>query len=168
MPKEKKQTYLLVAGTVIIAFFMIWINTYIRQSKQFKLGEKYYQSEDYSRAITAYESALHMYTPFSSKIEKSAQKLWDIGQMFERKNNIDMALIAYRSLRSSFYAVRWLVTPGQEWIKRCEDKIDQLVKKQAEEEERLKEELRMEELQESQEDTEQQKETEQSSSLTDK
>jgi hypothetical protein len=64
-----------------------------------------------------------MYIPFHPTIEKAAQRLWQIGENNEKLGDINRALITYRSLRSSFYADHWLVTPGQDWIKRCDKKI---------------------------------------------
>ena len=54
--------------------------------------------------------------------------LWQIGETLERQGDTDKALIAYRALRSSFYAAHWLITPGQAWIARCDAKIAQLTK----------------------------------------
>jgi len=73
-----------------------------------------------------------MYIPFHPMVEKSARQLWNIAESSERRGDINRALIAYRALRSSFYADRWLVTPGKEWIARCDTKIAALVPLQKE------------------------------------
>ena len=75
------------------------------------------------KAITGYESAIRMYLPFAPGVERSAERLWSIGETSEQKGDIEMALVAYRSLRSAFYGVQWLRQPGEEWIKRCDAKI---------------------------------------------
>ena len=87
-------------------------------------GEKAFAAGDYKTAISDYETAIHMYTPFSGYVPASAQRLWEIGQGFENAGEYDWSLIAYRSLRSSFYAVRSLYTPYKDWIERSEKQID--------------------------------------------
>jgi len=115
----------------LVCLVLIWASTYYRQRVQFQKGEAALKSGDYIAAIAGYESAIHMYTPGSSLVELSAQKLWAIGSDFERGGNLLRALIAYRSLRSSFYAARGLYTPGQQWIDRCDRKIAELLDAQA-------------------------------------
>lgn len=102
---------------------MIWGRTYYSQWKQFNIGEEAFRKGNMRDAVTGYESAIHMYTPGSSMVKKSIDRLWEIGDMFERRNEYDWALLSYRSLRSSLYAVRSFYTPYPEWIERCDKKI---------------------------------------------
>jgi hypothetical protein len=69
-----------------------------------------------------------MYTPFSSLVQKSAARIWTIGGKLEKAGDRERALIAYRALRSSFYAAKGLHTPGKAWISRCDEKIASLAK----------------------------------------
>ena len=55
--------------------------------------------------------------------KKICQQLWQIGDMFEHQKQPDWALLAYSSIRSSFYASRSFYTPGKDWINRCDEKI---------------------------------------------
>jgi len=129
---DKAKT-IAVNGLVIAvaALLLIWGNTWYRQRTQFNRGETARAAGDQIAAIAGYEAAIHMYTPGSSLVQESAAKLWSIGEGFERGGDPARALIAYRSLRSSFYAVRGLNAPGMEWIARCDDRIAALVKAQA-------------------------------------
>ena len=77
-------------------------------------------------AIREYDTSMHFFFPFSPYMDKSARRLWQIGEMFENRGQLDWAEIAYQSLRSSFYAVRSFYTPGKDWINRCDDKIADL------------------------------------------
>ena len=122
----------------LIAVALIWADTLYRQHTQFANGEKAMAAGDFTAAVAGYESAIHMYTPASSLVERSAERLWEIGEGLEQRGDRVRALIAYRSLRSSFYAVRGLSSPGKKWIVRCEEKIALLVKQsQAEEQQFL-------------------------------
>jgi hypothetical protein len=128
---EKLKT-IAVNGLVIavVAIVLVWGNTWQRQRTQFQRGEAALAAGNYIAAIAGYESAIHMYTPGSSTVERSAEKLWALAEAFERGGDPTRALVAYRYLRSSFYAVRGLTTPGREWIARCDDKIALLVRLQ--------------------------------------
>jgi hypothetical protein len=129
---EKAKTIAInVAAIALIAIVLIWGNTWYRQWSQFDRGEKALTAADYIAAIADYESAIHMYTPGSPLVERSAERLWGIGEGFERSGDPERALIAYRALRSSFYAVRGLYTPGADWIARSDAKIETLVRLQA-------------------------------------
>lgn len=118
------------AVLALISILLIWGNTLYRQHVQFGRGEKAIAAGDFPGAVAGFESAIHMYTPGSSLVERSAQRLWEIGQLTERQGDVARALIAYRSLRSSFYAVAGLTSPGKEWIERCDARIAVLVKMQ--------------------------------------
>lgn len=110
---------------------LLWGNTLARQRLQFSRGEEALSRGDFVAAVAGYEAAIHMYTPWSSPVKKSAGRLWALGEEMERKGDEARALIAYRSLRSSFYAVRGLTSPGAEWIALCDKKIAKLVAKRS-------------------------------------
>ena len=130
---DRIRTILLNAAvTFLICLLLFFAGTWWRMQAQFDLGENALRRGDFTGAVAGYESAIHMYIPYNKTIEKSAQQLWSIGENNERLGDINRALIAYRALRSSFYADRWLVTPGMEWIVRCDKKIAALVPHQKE------------------------------------
>ncbi|MGA7826079.1 MAG: hypothetical protein WCA04_00330 [Geobacteraceae bacterium] len=114
---------ILIAATFVVLF---WGNTLFRQHSQFSRGEQALARKDYIAAISDYSSAIHMYTPGSSLVETAASRLWSLGESLERAGATEKALIAYRSLRSSWYAIRGLTNPGREWIARCDEKIAEL------------------------------------------
>jgi tetratricopeptide (TPR) repeat protein len=128
---KAKTIALNVAVTAFIAIILIWGTTWYRQMSQFSRGEAAFAAGDSTAAIAGYEAALHMYTPASPLNERAATRLLALGEALERRGDLDRALIAYRSLRSSWYAVCWLTQPGEEWIARCDRKITELVQVQA-------------------------------------
>jgi tetratricopeptide (TPR) repeat protein len=125
---------IVVNGAVIICLCLLlfYSATWWSMHTQFALGEAALTRGDFTGAVAGYESAIHMYIPGNPAIEKAAQQLWRIGEANERLGDITRALIAYRSLRSSFYAVQWLKTPGTGWIARCDGKIASLIPLQRE------------------------------------
>ena len=58
-------------------------------------------------------------------VRRSAERLWEIGMHAEQQGNINLALIATRTIRRSFYAARSFYTPGTDWIKKCDVKIEE-------------------------------------------
>jgi tetratricopeptide (TPR) repeat protein len=116
----------------LISLLLLFAGTWWRMSSQFRLGENAFRTGDFTGAVAGYESALHMYIPYHPTIEKAAEKLWQIGESNERLGDVNRALIAYRSLRSSFYADHWLTTPGIPWIEKCDKKIAALIPLQQE------------------------------------
>jgi tetratricopeptide (TPR) repeat protein len=126
--KDKAQSIALhIIIAAAISLILIWANIQYRQWSQYTTGEQALKRGDVIAAISAYDAAIHMYTPFSPLIERSAERLWQLGQAFEQRGERERALLAYRSLRSSFYAVRWLVSPGTGWIAKCDTRIASLV-----------------------------------------
>jgi hypothetical protein len=120
----------LVNGIVIaiVSILLFAAATQFRQWSQFSRGEKALAAGDQLNAIAGFESAIHMYTPFSPLVEQAAARLWDIGRNLEARGESEKALIAYRALRSSFYATHGLFRPGMKWIGSCDEKIRLLAK----------------------------------------
>ena len=112
---------------ILASLLMVYGNVRIRQHEQYREGVAGEQAGSFMKGLTGYESAIRMYTPFSSTVERSAQRIWAMAEDAEKRNNPPQALAAYRSLRSAFYATRWLAQPGGRWIERCDRKIAVLV-----------------------------------------
>jgi hypothetical protein len=128
---EKVKTIAVnVAFIALVSVLLLWGNTYYRQQAQFEKGEQAVAARDFLGAVAGYESAIHMYTPASSLVDRSAQRLWELGGLAAQGGDPQRALIAYRALRSSFYAVAGLNSPGQVWIQKCDAQIAQLLRLQ--------------------------------------
>jgi len=125
---------IVINGMVIIGISLLLFcaATWWRMRAQFGLGEAALARGDFAGAVAGYESAIHMYIPSHPLVERAAQQLWNIAETNERQGDITRALIAYRSLRSSFYAAQWFKIPGRDWIARCDRKIAALVPLQQE------------------------------------
>jgi hypothetical protein len=120
------RTKTIIVNAVFIAVVSILLfaaATQFRQWSQYNRGEKAFAARDHINAIAGFESAIHMYTPFSPFVERSASRLWIIGRDMESRGESEKALIAYRALRSAFYSTHGLTRPGMNWIALCDDKI---------------------------------------------
>jgi tetratricopeptide (TPR) repeat protein len=130
---ERTKSIMANGSVIILLSLLIFLaGTWWRMNSQFNQGEVALRNGDFTGAVAGFESALHMYIPYHPTIERAAGRLWQIGEANERLGDINRALIAYRSLRSSFYADHWLVTPGLAWIAKCDKKIASLAPLQRE------------------------------------
>jgi tetratricopeptide (TPR) repeat protein len=127
MVVNKKKYILNIPIVIMIILFMIFLKVYYNSKTEFEKAEAINRKNDYKTAVLHYERAIHWYTPYNKYVSISARRLWEIGNLAEDKGDVSLALKAYRSLRSSFYSVRSVYTPGKEWIIRCDDKIAILV-----------------------------------------
>lgn len=120
----------LVNGAVIavLALLLFAASTQWRQWVQYNRGNSALATGNHILAISGYEAAIHMYTPLSPLVERSAVRLWTIGEYLEARGDTERALIAYRALRSSFYSTHGLFRPGMRWIADCDAKIRSLAK----------------------------------------
>jgi hypothetical protein len=127
MNERVKSITLHIAIAAAASLVIIWGNTQYRQWDQYRRGEDAMAKGDVIAAISGYEAAIHMYTPLSPLVSRSSGRLWQLAQSLEQKGDYPRALVAYRSLRSSYYAVRSLYSPGLDWISRCDSRIEALV-----------------------------------------
>jgi len=114
---------LLIVGTVILFLAMVWARSFFGARESYLKAEEQLQNGNYIRAVTFYDRSMHWYTPFNPYVERAAQRLWEIGNRAEKQQDTKLALIAYRTIRHSFYAARSFYTPGKEWIEKCETRI---------------------------------------------
>jgi len=126
---KKILLHIFLISAIFVVLF--WGNTLFRQHRQFSLGEQAAARSEVIIAISAYASAIHMYTPGSSRVKTAASRLWSLGESLERAGDTERALIAYNSLRSSCYAIRGLTSPCSEWIARCDGKLAKLTAKRS-------------------------------------
>jgi hypothetical protein len=126
---DRTKTILVNAVFIaVVSILLFAAATQFRQWSQYNRGEQALTASDPINAIAGFESAIHMYTPFSPLVERSAKKLWTIGQELEARGETEKALIAYRALRSAFYSTHGLTSPGMNWIARCDEKIKLLAR----------------------------------------
>jgi hypothetical protein len=92
----------------------------------FYKGEELFYNKQYLMAITFFDRSIHWYTPFNPYIERSAEYLWQIGEQAEHDGDKKLSLIAFESIRNSYYSARNFYSPGTVWIRRCDHKMQQI------------------------------------------
>ena len=123
----------LILGLMVVALILVWSRALLGSIQAYHKGETFLEGRQYVRAITFFDRSIHWYTPFNPFVEKSAERLWEIGDQAEKEGDIQLALIAYRTIRNGFYGASHFVIPGKGWIKKSEEKIGSLMKKKGEE-----------------------------------
>lgn len=118
----------MVIGLIAIILVMIWARTFFGSMRNYQKARTYLNEEQYVRAITFFDRSIHWYTPFNPYVRKSAENLWKIGEYAEKQGDIQLALMAYRTIRRGFYAARSFYTPGKKWIYECDLKIYEIMK----------------------------------------
>jgi hypothetical protein len=127
--QDRTKTILVnVVFIAIVSISLFAAATLFRQWSQYQRGEKALAAHDQVNAIAGFESAIHMYTPISPLVERSASRLWVIGRDLELRGDHEKALVAFRALRSAFYSAHGLTRPGMNWIALCDEKIRLLAK----------------------------------------
>jgi hypothetical protein len=120
-----------IIGSVLLVMaiflFMTWLRCFYGSMEAYSTGEDLLKQKQMIRAITYFDRSIHWYTPWNPYVEKSAERLWEIGEWAEQEGDLTMALIAFRTIRGGFYAASHFITPGKEWIEKSESKIDRLV-----------------------------------------
>ena len=127
--EQLKTITINIAIIAVISLILLAGNTQYRQWSQLNKGEAAEKKGDLNQAVAGYEAAIHLYTPFSPLVTTAAENLWRMAESARQRGDKERALMTYRALRSSFYAATWLMQPGEEWIKRCDQRIAAIVKR---------------------------------------
>lgn len=114
---------------ILAAIFFVKVSSYAKVETT--RGDQAFQRQAYQEAITHYERAIKWYTPFSRSVKHAVERLWEIGSTAEQRNDLTIALAAYRSLRSGLYAVQSFHLPYPQRIVEAEAKIALLMAKVA-------------------------------------
>jgi hypothetical protein len=133
MVNYRKSPRALELVLLVIAVFLVltWVRAFYGSMKAYRTGEELLEQKQFIRAITYFDRSIHWYTPLNPYVERSARRLWEIGEQSKKDGDIKMALIAFRAIRGGFYSASHFTTPGKEWIEKSETMIAALSLKEA-------------------------------------
>ena len=120
----------LIFVLILIMFIAVWTRAFIGSMKDFSKGEDFFHDKQFIRATTFFNHTIHWYTPFNPYVERSAEYLWKISDFAEQIDDEKLSLIALESIRNSFYSVRSVYSPGEDWIEKSEKKIRDILQNQ--------------------------------------
>ncbi|MGD9022254.1 MAG: hypothetical protein PVJ62_00600 [Deltaproteobacteria bacterium] len=119
----------IAVGLSLVLLAAVWIRAFYGSMRAYQQGEAYFEKQEYVRAITFFDRSIHWYTPFNPYVRKSARHLWKICSRAEQQGDIQLALIAARTIRRGFLGTRSFYVPGRAWIRECDKKIASLTGK---------------------------------------
>lgn len=96
------------------------------QKNFFEAEEKLTQNKRHG-AVYHYQAAAAWYCPFNPYVKKSHDRLWQIGRKAELAGDGDLALEAYRAIRSSILGSRSFYTPEAETLREANERISILM-----------------------------------------
>jgi len=111
------------SSAAVLLLLILWVRVFYGSMQDYKTGETLLRENQTIRAITYFDRSLHWYAPLNPYVERSAKRLWEIGERAEQEKDTRLALIAYESIRNGFYGASHLFRPGKDWIQRAESKI---------------------------------------------
>lgn len=113
--------WLCVAVVVVLLRILFGGWSECRRGADELAGDRPYQ------AAIHYERAIRWYVPGSPYVGRAADALWDLGQASEDAGDADLALFAYRGLRSGAYATRSFYQPLPRRIAAADEHIAELM-----------------------------------------
>jgi amino acid permease len=126
MERSTSRAIIKIGSVVFFLLVILWGRVFYGSIQDYKTGETLLKENQTIRAITYFDRSLHWYAPLNPYLERSAKRLWEIGERAEKEGDIRMARIAFESIRNAFYGTSHVFTPGQKWIDRAETRIKKL------------------------------------------
>ena len=114
------------ASAAVLLLLILWVRVFYGSMQDYKTGETLLRENQTIRAITYFDRSLHWYAPLNPYVERSAKRLWEIGEKAEKEGDNRMARIAFESIRNAGYGTSHVFTPGQKWIDKAESRIKKL------------------------------------------
>jgi len=128
LPKRYRVSNVIVKAVplAVLVLLILWARVFYGSMQDYKTGETLLKENQTIRAITYFDRSLHWYAPLNPYVERSARRLWEIGEREEKAGDTRMARIAFESIRNACYGTSHVFTPGSEWIVRAESRIKRL------------------------------------------
>jgi hypothetical protein len=103
---------------VVVLLIMVLGRVYIGSVVEYNRAVEAAGANDEISAIIHHGRAIKWYAPLNPWVKDSAQALWDIGESAARRGDMETAIFAVETLRSSLHAARGPFQPMTEWIDR--------------------------------------------------
>ena len=118
----------LRAALVIAALFLVVAARVVTGAKaELEIAERHAQEGDLEAAIVHYRRAARWYAPFSPYHVQALGALGRIGAEAEQKPDVELALSAYRAVRSAILSTRSFYVPERERLEAADKRIASLM-----------------------------------------
>jgi len=117
-----------VTGCIVVAILAaIWIKVRVEAGHSLEQAQQLESQGELELSIVCYRRTVRWYSPLSSPVKQSIEGLWAIGQEYEQKGDSRIALLAYRSIRSSLIGIRSVYQPYEAFISKSSERIAALM-----------------------------------------
>ena len=118
-----------IVGVILVIVAMFWAETMHRAWREFKEAKKSEKAGDMPMAILWYGTVISFYTPWSPWVNKSIDRLFEIGKEAEAKGDFKLAKDAYDEIVHRIYSVRSFYTPHKDKQTKAKGLSDTVKKK---------------------------------------
>jgi hypothetical protein len=115
----------LLVGCVLLASFTLRVLVSARS--ELRVGDQYHARGDLEAALVHYRRAARWYAPGSPYHREALAKLGAMGAQAERRGDSELALSAYRAVRSAIMSTRSFYIPERERLRAADERIASLM-----------------------------------------
>jgi hypothetical protein len=105
----------------------VWIKVRLEAGQSLAQAKQLESQSEIELAIVCYRRTVRWYSPFSGPVSESLERLWSMGQRLEEKGHTELALLAYRSIRSALMGIRHVNQPHASYIPKSSVRIAALM-----------------------------------------
>jgi hypothetical protein len=118
---------LKAAALIILLLSALYVRVIVESHRSFARGEEALRNADVGGAVAHFETGASWEAPFNPMTGKARERLWQIGRKAELDGDMDLALAAYRALRSSIMAARSFMVPDGQRLAEVDRRISALM-----------------------------------------
>jgi len=118
---------LKAAALIILFLSVLYVRVIVESHRSFARGEAALRNADAGGAVAHFETSASWAAPFNPLTGKAHERLWQIGRKAELDGDMDLALAAYRALRSSIMAARSFIVPDEQRLAEVNRRISALM-----------------------------------------
>jgi hypothetical protein len=112
---------------LLLLLAVVYARVVLESQKNFFEAESKLRQNRKHGAVYHFQAAAAWTCPFNPYEKKSHDRLWQIGRKAELTGDMDLALEAYRAIRTSIMGSRSFYTPGVEVLRAADERISVLM-----------------------------------------
>jgi hypothetical protein len=105
----------------------IWLKVRLEAGAALERAQAFESTGDFDLAIVVYRQAIRWYSPGSGPVDTSVERLLALANQLENDESPELALVAYRALRTAIYGIRSVVSPYSDRLPSIESRIADLM-----------------------------------------
>lgn len=122
---------LRIAAGVLLFTAIVYARVIYESQKYYFLAGEALKNPRTGDALLLLRKSAMWYAPFNPHVKNAHERLWQIGRKAELAGDQDLALEAYRAIRSSILAARSFYTPEVSTLDRVNERISVLMSRKS-------------------------------------